>query len=79
MKLKADRSLVRFKARLITKGYNQKYGIDYDKTFSPVVKMTTIRCILVFVAFEKWIVYQLDVKCVDNPQGNLKKKSLYGL
>lgn len=59
VKLKSDGSLERFKARLVAKRYNHKYGIDYDKTFSLVVKMTTIRCVLAIVASQKRIAYQL--------------------
>ena len=52
----------RFKARLVVKGFAQKEGIDFAKIFSLVVKMTSIRTILIFVAVEDLHLEQLDVK-----------------
>jgi len=60
IKLKADRSLERYKARLVIRGNTQKEGIDYTKTFSPVVKMTTIRIIIALTVVRKWPLYQFD-------------------
>ncbi|GAU50271.1 hypothetical protein TSUD_131240 [Trifolium subterraneum] len=52
----------KYKARLVVKGYSQKYGIDYNEVFAPVARWETIRTVLALAASKGWCVYQLDVK-----------------
>ncbi|XP_071699595.1 uncharacterized protein [Rutidosis leptorrhynchoides] len=61
IKYKASREVERYKARLVAKGYSHKEGIDYGETFSPVVKMITVRCILCMTINNGWSLYQLDI------------------
>ncbi|XP_024156067.1 uncharacterized protein LOC112164055 [Rosa chinensis] len=51
-------SVDRYKARLVTKGYTQKYGVDYDETFTPVAKINTIRVLLSLAANLDWTLKQ---------------------
>jgi hypothetical protein len=55
VKHKADGSIDRYKAQLVVKGFKQRLSIDYDDTFSPVVKPGTVRLILSLVVSRGWI------------------------
>ena len=60
-KPKSNRCLEILKARLVIRGFTQRYGIDYQEVFSPVVKMAIIKTIVAVSVVKGWTMYQLDV------------------
>lgn len=63
LKLKAmpDGS-VKYKARLVAQGFTQKPGVDYDETYSPVVRFASLRALFALAAHYDWEVHHMDVK-----------------
>lgn len=61
IKLHADGTIERYKARLVVLGNNQTEGEDYSETYAPVAKMTTVRMFLDLVAKRNYEVHQMDV------------------
>ena len=50
------------KVRLVTKGYSQVQGIDYEETFSPVARYESIQYLLAHAALQDWEIKAMDVK-----------------
>ncbi|XP_075097867.1 uncharacterized protein LOC142175187 [Nicotiana tabacum] len=61
IKYKAFGEIDRFKARLVAEDYSQREGINYQETFSSIVKMVTVRTILSIDVVQYWHIHQMDV------------------
>ncbi|MCO5573539.1 hypothetical protein L7F22_027310 [Adiantum nelumboides] len=62
LKVIANNGKPMYKARPIAEGFKQQQGIDFDEIFYPVVKMTTLHCVLALVAKEDIELVQMDAK-----------------
>jgi len=56
--------IIRNKARVVAKGYNQEEGIDYDETYAPVARLEAIKLLLTFACMSGFKLFQMYVKCV---------------
>eukprot|EP00253_Pinus_taeda_P023940 PITA_23940 len=57
-----DRNIEMYEAIFVTKGYSQVEEINFEETFAPVERYSSIRSILVVVAQMGWNIHQMDVK-----------------
>ena len=53
IKTRSDGPIEQYKACLISKGFTQEYGIDYEETFAPVARISSIRARLAVAAASK--------------------------
>jgi hypothetical protein len=58
----ADGSVDKYKARFVARGFSQEEGEDYDETFAPVARYTSIRAIMSLASSMGWSLHQMDVK-----------------
>ncbi|RDX80397.1 hypothetical protein CR513_39058 [Mucuna pruriens] len=61
-KLNKNGEIDKCKARLVVKGYAQKYGVDYTEVYALVARLDTIQLVITLAAQEGWSIFQLDVK-----------------
>jgi hypothetical protein len=61
-KYAAHGSIEKHKARFVARGFSQVEGVDYDETFAPVAKYTSIRSIISIATEMDWRIHQMDVK-----------------
>ncbi|KAE8216983.1 hypothetical protein CF326_g9617, partial [Tilletia indica] len=58
----ADGNFLKHKARLVGRGFTQRYGIDYDETYAPVGRMTSMRIFFVEAVVHGLLIWQMDAE-----------------
>lgn len=58
----ANGEIVKYKARLVAQGFSQKYGVDYDEVFAPVVRQSTLRMFLTMAGSKNYKIKHYDIK-----------------
>ena len=56
-----DGNIVRYKARLVARGYTQEYGISYEETFAPTIRLSALKTIIALAAKHSWRLHNMDV------------------
>ena len=58
----ANGSIEKYKERFVARCFSQKEGIDYEETFAPIARYTSIKSVLALAIVMKWKIHQMDVK-----------------
>lgn len=61
-KLRPDGTIEKYKSRLVAKGFRQKEGLDFIDTYSPVIRITSIRLLIAISSIYDLEIHQMDVK-----------------
>jgi transposase InsO family protein len=62
IKLDENGKIIRRKARLVAQGFSQKFGVDFDEVFAPVVRSSTFRLLISVAGERKYKVDHYDIK-----------------
>ncbi|XP_052485231.1 uncharacterized mitochondrial protein AtMg00820-like [Gossypium raimondii] len=62
IKTRSDGSIEHYKSRFAGKWYMKEYGIDYDETFSPVARLTSVHSLLAIFTAKCWKLHQMDAE-----------------
>src|SRR5437667_10965101 len=60
VKYNNDRTINKFKGRVVAWGYLQVYGIDFEETYAPTMRYDTLRLLFAIAAIENWEIHQID-------------------
>jgi len=66
-------SVEKHKARFVSRGFSQVEGIDYDYTFAPVARYSSIKLMLALSAQMGWKIHQMDVKTTSSMARSRKR------
>lgn len=61
VKNNTDKSLAKYKTKLVAKGFQQITEVNYFDTFSPVVKLATVRVVIILAVMNQWKIRQIDL------------------
>ncbi|GKE94108.1 retrovirus-related pol polyprotein from transposon TNT 1-94, partial [Tanacetum coccineum] len=62
LKKDEDQTVIRNKARLVTKGYAQEEGIDFEESFAPVARLEAVQIFVAHPSHKPFPIYQMEVK-----------------
>ena len=62
IKTRSDGTVDRYKACLVARGFTQEHGIDFEETFAPVARLSSVRTLIAVSVARKWPLFQMDVK-----------------
>lgn len=62
IKTDANNNIQKYKARLVARGFTQQRGLDFHRTFAPVMQPDLLRSLLAISAKEDWEIQQIDIK-----------------
>ena len=53
---------IRYKSRIVSKGYMQISGVDYTERYSPVANDTTTRLVILICLYNGWLLETIDIE-----------------